>query len=528
VISWNKDLVATGLTELARIQPGVLNEVKRLLNSYHKWDKSTAYYDVILGDWLLHFMHQVYVAYKEVEVSKPSDANFKLSVFSDAIDFLSHATNHASLQCELQATINVLLIGREITDLYFACDSVTIINRQSESSLIKLIRYFSTSTPKLLVTDPYFKCSKLTWLFTLLKWRGWVRWDNLAYPITIVSTLNSTWRLDQAARVCPANDLVQLIKALVPIYLPIALLEGFAEYRKAALAFPVKRPAAVYSAQSLQTNLAWKVLVAEWKEQGTLLLYHQHGGGYGIDYEHALEEFEIRVADRYYTLGWRTKKNSVRPLNAPAIHVPRRKRSRQLLVCLGMPKHPYRLHFQPMPGTIETVQTETSDFLSSLNDREKLLLRPSSDDYGWGTVEMMMQVAPELEVDDLKTSAASRFAESTVVIHNYMGTSWLETLALDIPTLCFYDPRTYVFREPARPYIDALERVGIVHRSGNSAARFLNNVSGRLELWWQTPEVQKARQEFVVRYANYSADWVQQWRIEFQNVSSLSIKTQDD
>jgi putative transferase (TIGR04331 family) len=272
-----------------------------------------------------------------------------------------------------------------------------------------------------------------------------------------------------------------LVRILLPLHLPVALLEGFAEYRKAVLAFPVARPKVVYSANSLHSHLAWKLLVAEWRQQGTLLLYHQHGGGYGAERLHPIEEFETRVVDRYYTLGWRRDQPHIKPLSPPQINAPTRLRKRLLLCCLDMPRVVYRLHFQPMPGTIETMHRETCEFLAGVPDRRHLLIRPYSQDYGWGAVDMMRKAAPDAKFDDRKKSAAIRFAESRLVIHNYLGTGWLETLALDIPTVCFYDPETYAFREAVQPYIDALEKIGVLHHSGNSAALFVASLADDIE-----------------------------------------------
>lgn len=91
------------------------------------------------------------------------------------------------------------------------------------------------------------------------------------------------WRRQRAIEGGIVPTLVGLLKVLLPLQIPVALLEGFADYRNAVLAFPVPRPKAAYSANGLHGHMAWKLLLAEWRQQGTLLLYHQHGGGYGLD-----------------------------------------------------------------------------------------------------------------------------------------------------------------------------------------------------------------------------------------------------
>jgi putative transferase (TIGR04331 family) len=64
--------------------------------------------------------------------------------------------------------------------------------------------------------------------------------------------------------------------------------------------------------------------------------------------------------------------------------------------------------------------------------------------------------------------------------------------------------------------MDGLEEVGILHRSGKAAARFVAGLGDDPEGWWMKPEVQEARNRFVEQYANYSPDWKTQWETEFR------------
>jgi putative transferase (TIGR04331 family) len=522
MIKWNSRLVALGLKKVTECEGEILHELKRLLDDYHHWERSASYYDTVMGDWLLHFTHQVYVAWQEVLTGNIPTINQSIPVSSDLTDAFSLCWQGNTLHDHLQWAVASLLEGGSASDWQFERESVVIVSGRRKSVSLRIVQFISTSKPVVLVTAPYFKCSKLEWLSALWRWRCWLAWDDIEYPIRISSQLDFTWRKAQATTTLPVTNLTELVQVLLPLHLPVALLEGFAEYRKAVLAFPVPRPKAVYSANALHSHLAWKLLVAEWRQFGTLLLYHQHGGGYGIDYLHSIEEYETRVVDCYYTFGWSSEQPHVKPLSSPPINAsPSRPRKRLLLSCLDMPQFVYRLHFHPMLGTIETLHRETCKFLTQLPDRRQLLVRPYPQDYGWGAVGMMRKVAPDAEFDDHKKSSAIRYAESRLVIHNYLGTGWLETLALDIPTVCFYDPEAYAFREAAQSYIDALETVGVLHCSGNSAGLFVASLGDDIEKWWAKVEVQEARRNFVKQYANFSPDWKEQWEQEFKAVLDI-------
>ena len=147
------------------------------------------------------------------------------------------------------------------------------------------------------------------------------------------------------------------------------------------------------------------------------------------------------------------------------------------------------------------------------------------DQVGLITRSTLIQVAPldaqgkvRVEYTLDVTAGELVLLKTRDLVYNYIGTSWLETLALDIPTVCFYDPETYSFREEAQPFIDALATVGVLHHSGNSAALFVASLAGDIEKWWNKVKVQEARRNFVEQYANFSPDWKEQWEQEFKVV----------
>ena len=44
---WNKESVASGLEVIAAFRGELLLELTRMLNEFHRWDKSEHYYDII-------------------------------------------------------------------------------------------------------------------------------------------------------------------------------------------------------------------------------------------------------------------------------------------------------------------------------------------------------------------------------------------------------------------------------------------------------------------------------------------------
>jgi putative transferase (TIGR04331 family) len=521
---WNKESVAYALGKIGGCRSELLLELTHLLNEFHQWGKSERYYDIIAGDWLENFAHVTYAAMVEgMVIGGEGPLSSPVPVSADLVAHSRLCWNESGLHEHLRDAVAHLLAGGSPLVWKFSANSVRIMSGGTLSRASRLLRSIATSHPDVLLVDPYFKCGRAETAATLFNWRRWAALDNLQYPVCLSIDLDQKWRMSRACGVGRPNDLLGVLRVLLPLHLPVALLEGFSAYRDAALAMPVKRPKIIYSANALHSHLSFKLLAAEWRNHGTRLLYHQHGGGYGVDCIHTTEDFESRVVDQYFTWGWSKVGNSkVKPMSPGALKCPTAKRKYVLLSCCDFPKVVYRLHFHPMPGTIQTMHRQTCDFLKTLPRRDNLLVRPYPYDFGWGFGDMLRKAAPDATFDSLDVGSFDRFAQSKLVVHNYLGTGYLETLALNVPTVCFYDADVYFFRRDAKVLMDGLEEVGILHRSGKAAARFVAGLGDDPEGWWLKPEVQDARNRFVEQYANFSPDWKAQWETEFRRAIDQS------
>lgn len=514
-IIWNSSKVAEGLAITSEAHAGAITALKELLDDYHGIPRSALYYDLIAGDWLAGFVHVTYAAWQRVVSGESLREEYAIRVAPDLWAF-TQDTLDPNFHDYWQSAVERLLAAESPEGWHFAQGEACIaIGRRNWRKRI-LASTFGSNRPAMVFCYPYVKCSRREWVTTLWRWRRWAKWDDFDFPVNFSCRLDQDWRRARSAVEVPVLDFSGLLRALLPLHIPVALLEGFASLRDTVLELKLWRPRALYTANALHGHLAFKVLAAEWRMEGTMLLNHQHGGGYGIDRVHTLEDYESRVADRFYSWGWQRSDRPVWPMSVPSPARFRGTRHRVLLMCCSFPGTVYRLHFQPMPGTIATMENSTIAFLSALPVNADLLIRLTSSPRDVKRKASLQAVVPWAGFDETRPNVFQRFAESRLVVHSYLGTSWLETLALDIPTVCFFDPDTSVFRAEAQPYIEAMEQVGIVHRSGSDAARFVAGVMTDPQGWWRKAEVQEARQAFVRQYANFSPDWAVQWEAEFR------------
>jgi putative transferase (TIGR04331 family) len=116
-------------------------------------------------------------------------------------------------------------------------------------------------------------------------------------------------------------------------------------------------------------------------------------------------------------------------------------------------------------------------------------------DYGWNVRKRFTDAGVEIDEKPMD--------DGNYQLHvcNYLGTSWLETIAANLPTICFYNPEIYKFGDSARPYISNLEKVGILHQSPQSAADKVMEVSENPKKWWQSDDLQSTVSNFRQKYA---------------------------
>jgi putative transferase (TIGR04331 family) len=383
----------------------------------------------------------------------------------------------------------------------------------------RLLSGFSAKDKKIVVVDPYLKLSFARELSAVVKSRQVIEWGTHArIPSTVKSpAIECRQRLINETE--GRSDDISRLRRLVALTAPCELVESHDELTNWAERDAKRNLGVLYSANAHQASIPFRYRMFAQRERGTKIAIHQHGGGYGIDETHIGEEHDIAISDKFYSWGWIRPDlgDRVRPL-ATAAPAKRNENPDRGYLLMSLPVTSTLYRFQPflVPYHVTLMVRETISFVRNLESSVDLRIRSSGA--AVFPMHQLSRVGATLSVDTGRNSGPMEASRSKLVIHNYLGTSWLETLAMNVPTVCFYDPSIFRAREAARPFIDALARVGVIHHSGAEAARFVNDLNGDPSVWWSKPEVQEARESFVARYANFKEDWLPGWIEEFERL----------
>jgi putative transferase (TIGR04331 family) len=98
--------------------------------------------------------------------------------------------------------------------------------------------------------------------------------------------------------------------------------------------------------------------------------------------------------------------------------------------------------------------------------------------------------------------------ECRICVSTYNATTFLETLAENIPTLIFWEPCFGRLRREAMSCFETLRSAGIFHESPEHAAHQLNLIWENTEAWWSSEPVQSARLVAIENFAKINENKV--------------------
>ena len=158
----------------------------------------------------------------------------------------------------------------------------------------------------------------------------------------------------------------------------------------------------------------------------------------------------------------------------------------------------------PMAGQYINYIDDQIIFLNELNKNnlKKVKIREdaSSIKWGWNVRNILKKNGFEGNIISTKESVIKQLSNSALCICTHNGTVPIETLALNFPTIIFWDAKLYEIRPEARRYISILKDAGIFYDCPKLAAKKINSISNDISSWWLQSSVQKARYLFISKY----------------------------
>lgn len=514
---------------LNKVHIAVIKQLTKKLNNLHNEEKSEKYWEIIVGPWLYNFTPIIFDRWtmlkKALSDRKITHVMINKNLRSDHVDNSYVEFDQLNGTDEWNSLIyedilKFLLINKNITGIKL----INKFNRKKKKNKISyktrfknLIKFLIGKLSSVLcrdkdvfIIDTYlgFKINNLIQLFLLqipVMWFVPVL-EEFKYKRNI-----RNWQIFISNQFSKENEeFLSLLSFMISKHLPKSYLEG---YQKVKLSFNLlgwpKTPKAVFTSNAHITHDFFKIWLAEKMEKGATLFIGQHGGGPSTSKIHADEIHEKSISDYYLTWSKTNKEESNiigQGILNDLVYKKIKSKNNGSLLIIGLNLKSYSTRLWSAPISCYQYNNYLKDlgiFLDTLpiEIKEKVILRFYKKQFDKFQINRLYDTFPNLNIEDTNKSLESKLKLSRICICTYNGTTMLQTLALNYPTLIFWNPDHHEIRLDALPFYKELKRVKILFFSQKEMETHLLEIWEDVQLWWENKDLQKARSEFCDSYA---------------------------
>ena len=538
--------------EILRLIEGSLNDVlialSLALNKIHNVNLKTEFWQIVVGFWLRQFLENLFYRYILLRGAHELVPHGVLSSVSTKSGWVATDTDEFSMALFTDEFNQLFYSQINSVCLFFEKKSITVDFSQFQRKVLrkekyKKLRFFVSLINtafcyfnRTIISRSYFQPGPLFRLSFGLK----------TIPLVSAPRLLPAWGVDlKKRRNLRANikkyltktDLdhvvIDLIVDTLPRNLPGIFLEKFETLSRWSTALRPKFASSFLTGNSFAADEIfkyWMGLAAQNPKSN--IIFFQHGGNYGHSKYYSDEMHELLVSTKYFSGGWQSKNSpSTVPLGLTSLaglkicQSPEtfHHNSKIIYVLNTLPRFFYTLFSAPQSSNFKHFLKEQNLFLRSLegSNRLQISLRAQGYDYGWQDLKNILKGVEDVKMNNPNEPLLSQMGSCRAMVFSYHSTALLQSMAGNVPTLCFWNSFHWQWRESSNIQLDAMRRVGLYHDT-SGAADFLNHhMHGkRLEEWWVSDDVQEVRGDYCLNYARGAIsvdEWVKNISREMQS-----------
>ena len=126
----------------------------------------------------------------------------------------------------------------------------------------------------------------------------------------------------------------------------------------------------------------------------------------------------------------------------------------------------------------------------------------------------MKDCIPDIQIESWDQPFQLSLENCRLYVCDHLSTTFAEALALNKPSLLFWNPLTTQLRPEAQAHFDSLRECGILFDTPQTAALVVGSVYEDVAAWWNHPEKQKAVQSFCATFTRTSPEAITLWSDE--------------
>jgi putative transferase (TIGR04331 family) len=326
--------------------------------------------------------------------------------------------------------------------------------------------------------------------------------------------LDRTYRLRAVNQQLPSK-FEEFAMSQVLLQIPKVFLEGYKDLVSQAKSCPwPNAPENVVTAIRHFYDDVFKCYVAIKSEFGCKRKIICHGGGGKMEYSD-WQSMDFRLSDQYYTWGWKDYSSKcyqgtfIRTQISP--QRPGSAKKKQLLTYIVLSQHRYAQYIDSCPSYEQYLNIylhEQLEFLNTVpeNIAKHLEVKLSENRDSFLYRALSKSSNKGLKFRFAETDFYSLLKNTRILVSTYNGTTLVEGLSLDIPTVIFWNPALFELTAIAQQHFENLSRVDIFHNNPRSARDHIISIWDDPDTWWNSPDVKQVRKEFVDWFGRKSID----------------------
>ena len=121
-----------------------------------------------------------------------------------------------------------------------------------------------------------------------------------------------------------------------------------------------------------------------------------------------------------------------------------------------------------------------------------------------------------IKLDKIKSFQKS-LLKSKIHITNHLGTPFLESISMNIPTILILKNYEDYLRDNVVDFFNELRDVNIIFENPTKASKHINKYYNSINSWWMTEKTQRVLINFRFKFCFSSNDWKKKWLNEMKN-----------
>ena len=503
---------------LQKVHKKINKEVSNYLFTYHNKVITKKIWNNLLFVWLTYYLFFYYFKWKTVEkifkIHKKlifiSYSNTKSIRYIDSLDFYDKSSNSDILNYlafkkvilfkKANKLINVKIVNK---NQYLNSTEISSNNKQLKGkSLLEYILLFIQKTflnPRILVIDGVN--FKFNFFFNLFEMQFPTTYKNIFDWKTEKKKLNIRAKIKSTEFRTKGTKFEKFIYENIIHDIPLCFTSGFNQLNKIVNKIKFNPKIIISGTQHVHNEIAKLWVLKQKYIFNKKLFIVSHGGGHQnlsltmYDYEHKIGNYFFQWIDKKKFF------NSRLPNTKYSFKNLKRKSNADKIIFVGNELKPYINRISPGPMSIYSSNT--------INDLEKIFKNLSIK------IKPKIYYAPKKKlisyfknklltiINKSKILSISALDENIkncrLVICSYPQTTFFDSL-LSGPTILVYNPKQWRhYKELNRAY-KTLKYNKIIFDNPVDAAKHINRVWHKIDLWWNEKEVIKARNLFLKEF----------------------------